>query len=113
MPAVEWHLRCRGYGMTSIRGQAAGDIHPGAKNGKKPFERMRGELQRNDPLLGNLDTVLSGIGSQDRNRWTHATCRYRIGEHGPASLAECRVRLLTPSCPRRQRRKQQQVCDRL
>jgi hypothetical protein len=115
--------------MTSVRLQDVGDILLGIKNGKKPFERVRKEHQRNDRFFRNLEIVLSGVGSRSQKRWlttngeealtyTLATCPYHIGEHGLASLAECGVRLLTlfrQNCYTGiiRRRFKQQVCDRL
>jgi len=70
-----------------------------------------------------LSGTYSGVGSQittngeEALTYNLATCRYRIREHGPASLTECGIRLLIlfrQNCYAgiRQRLKQQQTCDR-
>lgn len=114
--------------MTSVQLQDVLGILLWTKNGGKQPERVREDLQRSDPVFGGLGMVLSDVGSQSHScRLTTnsegdltcniATCRYSIREHGPASLAECRIRFLTPfrrnSCAGiiRRRLKQQQACD--
>jgi hypothetical protein len=114
--------------MRSVRLQYIGDIPLMTKNGKNPFEKGRKETHRSDRLSGDQETVFSDAGSRKHRLTTNGeealpctpvACPYRIGEHGPVSLAECGVRLLTPFCRNRcagiirRRLKQQQACDRL
>ena len=116
--------------MTSVQLQDVLGILLWTKNGGKQPERVREDLQRSDPVFGDLEMAFSYVGSQSQSRrlttnsegdltCNLATCRHSIREHGPASLAECGVRFLTlfrrNSCAGiiRRRLKQQQACDRL
>jgi len=116
--------------MTSVQLQDVLGILLWTKNGGKQPERVREDLQRSDPVFGDLEMAFSYVGSQSQSRrlttnsegdltCNLATCRHRIREHGPASLAECGVRFLTAfrrnSCADiiRRRLKQQRACDRL
>lgn len=111
--------------MTLVRLQNVSDI----PSGTNPVARVRGEPQRNNWISGDRETVLSDAGRRSREHWlttngeetltcTFTTRPYRIGEHGPASFAECGVRFLAPFCWNScagiiRRRLKQQVRDRL
>ncbi|WP_292394305.1 hypothetical protein [Methanoculleus sp. UBA303] len=110
--------------MTSVQMQVVGDILLGPKNGKNRLRRYRRNFCRTIHFFGTLKTVLSGVGSQittngeEALTYNLATCRYRIREHGPASLTECGIRLLIlfrQNCYAGiiRRRLKQQACDRL
>jgi poly-gamma-glutamate synthesis protein (capsule biosynthesis protein) len=59
--------------MTSVRLRAVGDILLWTREGKKPFARIEHELRQKDLLFGNLETVLSESGTEQRKRWVNTT----------------------------------------
>jgi len=116
--------------MTSVQLQSVLGILLWTENARKQPEWVREDLQRSDPVFGDLEMAFSDVGSQSQSRrlTTNSegdlTCniptrRYSIGEHGPAPLDECGARSLPlfrrNSCAGiiRRRLKQQQACDRL
>ena len=116
--------------MTSVQLHNVRDISLRTKNGGKRPNQVWEDLQRSDPVFGDLEMAFSDIGGQSQSRrlTTNSegdlTCniptrRYSIGEHGPAPLDECGARSLPlfrrNSCAGiiRRRLKQQQACDRL
>lgn len=112
--------------MTSVQLQDTEDIL-WTKGGRKPFGRVREEIQRDDPSFGDLERVLSDAGSRSRRHrlitigeealtCNLPVCPYRIGEHGFAPPAEYGVRLLPffrRNCHAGMIRLKQQVRDRV
>lgn len=58
--------------MTLIKLLAVGDIFLQSKNGKNPFEKVKGVLKGKDILFGNLETALSNKGNEKEK----AVCLY-------------------------------------